>query len=265
MVRRPTDTPDRPGADRPPLLMSSEDYRRVQGIARDLTAGTEGPHEAGLHVLRAAILDRTLAPGARLPQEDLATLMQTGRIPVRRWLRILEIEGLVRSEPHRGYTVTDLGTDDIEQIYHLRIVLESHAVRVALPLLTADDLAEIERIHDELMATSDPALALVLRDRFRARLYAVGNRPRLTDAILRLRQEVARAVIGRPHHHRPGDLTTFLAAVKAGDADAAVADLTAHYELTSALLRRYLRERRSDNAQARRIGPSSAFPEGRTA
>lgn len=252
-------------AERGPMLMSTADYRRIERIVRDAASRSEAPHAAGLEVLRAAILDGTLPPGARLPQEDLATLMQTGRIPVRRWLRILEIEGLVRSEPHRGYTVTELEPDDIEQIYHLRIVLESHAVRAALPRLTADDLAEIEEIHDALLATDVPAEALVLRDRFRIRLYAVANRPRLAAAILRLRQEVARAVIGRPHHHRPSDLTTFLSAVKAGDADAAVADLTAHYELTSALLRRYLRERRGENAHARRIGPSSAFPEGRTA
>lgn len=255
----------RSATDGGPRPISSTDYRRLARIAGEVATRSPGPLEAGLEVLRTAILDGTLPPGARLPQEDLAAVLQTGRITIRRSLRILEIEGLVRSEPHRGYTVTDLEPDDIEQIYHLRIVLESEAIRVALRLLTEGDLADIERIHDALIGTSDAARALVLRDQFRARLYAVANRPRLTSTILRLRQEVARAVVGRPHRHRPGDLTAFLAAVRAGDADAAVADLTAHYQLTSTLLRRNLRERRNVRAYPGPIGPSSAFPEGRTA
>lgn len=252
----------RAGTARAARLISSEDFGRLERIASNVASHSAGSYEAGLETLRAAILDGTLPPGVRLPQEDLATLMQTGRIPVRRSLRVLEFEGLVRSEPHRGYTVTDLEPDDIEQIYHLRIVLESYAVRLAIPVLTEEDLAEIEAIHDSLLLASHPADALVLRDRFRARLYAVTNRPRLTGAILRLRQEVARTVIGRPHHHRPGDLTAFLAAVKAADADAAVRDLTAHYQQTSALLRRYLRERKHQRPNAGRIAPSSAIHDG---
>jgi DNA-binding GntR family transcriptional regulator len=130
-------------------------------------------------------------------------------------------------------------------------------VRLAIPLLTDDDLDELERIHGALLAETDPITGLVLRDRFRARLYAVTNRPRLTGTILRLRQEVARAVIGRRHHHRPGDLTDFLTAVKAGDAEAAVADLTAHYQQTSVLLRRYLREHKGGRPRARWMPSSS--------
>lgn len=252
----------RPGTARVARPISSEDFGRLERIGGNVAGDPAASYEAGLETLRAAILDGTLPPGARLPQEDLATLMQTGRIPVRRSLRVLEFEGLVRSEPHRGYTVTDLEPDDIEQIYHLRILLESHAVRLAIPLLMEEDVAEIDAIHNSLLLASDPAEALVLRDRLRARLYGVTNRPRLTGAIVRLRQEVARAVIGRPHHHRPGDLTVFLAAVKAGDADAAVRDLTAHYRQTSALLRRYLRERKHQRPNAGRIAPSSPGRDG---
>lgn len=252
----------RPGPDRVPRLISPEDLGRLERIVRAVALHSPGPYETGLEALRTAILDGTLAPGSRLPQEDLAAVLQTGRIPVRRSLRVLEFEGLVRSEPNRGYTVTELEPDDIEQIYHLRIVLESHAVRLAIPRLAEDDLDELDRLHDALLVEPDPAEALVLRDRFRARLYAVTNRPRLTSAILRLRQEVARAVIGRPRHHKPGDLTDFLAAVKAGDADGAVADLTAHYQQTSALLRRYLRERTGGRSYADWITPHPSIDDG---
>jgi DNA-binding GntR family transcriptional regulator len=252
----------RAGTDRALKLVSPEDLGRLEGIARSAASRSAGSYETGLETLRTAILDGTLPPGSRLPQEDLAALLQTGRIPVRRSLRVLEFEGLVRSEPNRGYTVTDLEPDDIEQIYHLRIVLESHAVRLAIPRLTGDDLDELDRIQDALLVETDPAEALILRDRFRAYLYAVTNRPRLTGMILRLRQEVARAVIGRPRHHKPGDLAAFLTAVKAGDADAAVADLTAHYLQTAGLLRRYLRERTGGRSYAGWITPHPSVDDG---
>ncbi len=91
-----------------------------------------------------AILSGVLGPGARLRQEELAEVFGTSRIPVREALRALEYEGLVSSEPHRGFTVTALDADDVEEVYALRILLESEAVRLALPLLTDEDLEELE-------------------------------------------------------------------------------------------------------------------------
>jgi DNA-binding GntR family transcriptional regulator len=195
-----------------------------------------------LGTLREAVLDGILPPGTRLRQEDLATVFDTSRIPVREALRVLEYEGLVSSEPHRGFTVTSLDADQIEEIYDLRAVLESHAVRVAIPLLTAEDMADLTRLYDDMEASEDADVRLARREQFYLRLYAVTARPRLVGLIARLRQEVARSlrwkrVQDSPDHHR-----AFFEAVKGGDADTATAELEAHYQKVVALLRRYLRE-----------------------
>ena len=100
--------------------------------------------ELVLASVRKAILSGVLGPGARLRQEELAEVFGTSRIPVREALRALEYEGLVTSEPHRGFTVTALDADDVEEVYDLRILLESEAVRLALPLLTDEDLEDLE-------------------------------------------------------------------------------------------------------------------------
>lgn len=239
--------------------MAAEDLRRLHALATELSVPARSPYEAGLETLRSAILDGTLPAGSRLPQQDLARVLGTGRIPVRRSLRVLEFEGLVRSEPNRGYTVTALEADEIEDIYQLRILLEGHAVRLAVPMLGGPDFEALEAIHEAMVREADPAQVLLLRDAFRARLYSVTNRPRLTGAIVHLRQAVARAMAGRHAHHRPDDLARFFEAIKAGDADAAVADLTTHYRRTSGLLRRYIREdkarRRSTPNQSRAHAP----------
>lgn len=209
----------------------------VQGRTRYETA-----QELVLETLRDAVLDGILTPGMRLRQEDLAAVFDTSRIPVREALRVLQYEGLVDSEPHRGFTVTSLDADQIEEIYDLRIVLESHAVRLALPLLTEADLADLQALYDAMGSTEDSDERLAKREQFYLKLYSVTARPRLVALIVRLRQEVARSLRWKLVQHSPAHHEIFFDAVKGGDADLAAAELASHYRKVAALLRRFLRE-----------------------
>ena len=87
------------------------DLEQIIAAARESSATTQ---DLVLTSLRDAIMAGVLGPGARLRQEDLAERFGTSRIPVREALRALEYEGLVHSEPNRGFTVTELDADDIE-------------------------------------------------------------------------------------------------------------------------------------------------------
>lgn len=203
-----------------------------------------------LETLRQAILDSVLPPGARLRQEDLAAAFRTSRIPVREALRALEYEGLARSEPHRGFTVTSLDGDEIEEIYELRTVLESHAVRLAIPLLTPQDLEELQLHFDRMEHMAPPDQKLAMREKFYLRLYGVTARPRLVGLIARLHQEVARSLRWHLIEHSPSH-EIFFEAVKRGDAEAAVRELTTHYRKVVALQRRFLREAKEQQALER--------------
>lgn len=199
--------------------------------------------EVVLESLRQAILEGVLPPGTRLRQEDLAAIVGSrSRLPVREALRALEYEGLVDSTPNRGFTVTGLDPEDIEEIYDIRITLESHAVRLAIPLLTDEDMDDLTRLYEEMEQSKDPDSQLGAREQFYLRLYSVTTRPRLVGMISRLRQEVARSLRWRLVQHSPEHHRVFFEAVKERDADRAAAELTAHYRKVSALLRRFLRE-----------------------
>jgi DNA-binding GntR family transcriptional regulator len=207
--------------------------------------------------LREAILAGVLSPGSRLRQEELADRFGTSRIPVREALRALEYEGLVTSEPNRGFTVTELDADDVEEVYDLRIVLESHAVRVALPLLTEEDIAELDSLFHTMSNATSPDEQLAARERFYIRLYSVSGRPRLVGLIARLRQEVARSLRWPTLQHAPSHHDAFYAAVKLGDADHAAGLLASHYQRVAVLIRRYLREAeaRERNGTDRKVRP----------
>ncbi|HEV2010506.1 MAG TPA: GntR family transcriptional regulator [Candidatus Limnocylindria bacterium] len=205
--------------------------------ANDLTA-----QDLVLSSLREAILAAALPPGTRLRQEKLAELFGTSRIPVREALRALEYEGLVTSMPRRGFSVTELDADDIEEVYDLRILLESHAVRLAVPLITDEDLQVLEGLYAEMVAASSGDEQLAARERFYSRLYSITGRPRLGALIARLRQEIARSLRWPTLQHAPEHHGRFFEAIRAGDADGAAAQLASHYRRVAILIRRYLRD-----------------------
>jgi DNA-binding GntR family transcriptional regulator len=227
-----------------PIAHATAESRKEQldriiatNAAKDLTA-----QDLVLGSMREAILTAALPPGTRLRQEKLAELFGTSRIPVREALRALEYEGLVSSLPRRGFTVTELDADDIEEVYDLRILLESHAVRLAVPLITDEDLQILEALYAEMVAAASGDDQLAARERFYSRLYSTTGRPRLVAQILRLRQEIARSLRWPTLQHAPEYHDRFFEAIRAGDADGAAAQLASHYRRVAILIRRYLRD-----------------------
>lgn len=220
----------------------SEKLERLRPIIETARREHATAQDFVLQAVRDAILTSVFEPGARLRQEQLADMFGTSRIPVREALRALEYEGLVRSEPHRGFTVTSLDADDVDEVYELRMLLEGEAVRLAIPLLTDEDLTELDALFQAMAGSAEPDAQLAARERFYLRLFAVAGRPRLLSLILRLRQEVARALRWPTIQYSPSHHAEFFEAVKSGDADAAVAHLEAHYRRVALLIRRYLRE-----------------------
>lgn len=82
-------------------------------------------------VLLDAITDGTLAPGARITQEQIAEQLQVSRSPVLQALRLLKKDNLVEDAPGRGLQVTPLSLDWVAKIYEVRSVLDALAARRA--------------------------------------------------------------------------------------------------------------------------------------
>lgn len=223
-------TEDGPGYDRVAL----------SAILRAVAGRAASPDEAILLGLREAIMAGVLRPGTHLRQEGLAEAFGTSRIPIREALRALEYEGLAISEANRGFEVTSVDADDVDEIYDLRILLESHAMRLAIPLLTEEDLGELETRYRAMATATDPDLQLAAREDFYLRLYSVTARPRLVALIMRYRRAVARPLRRKLAAHTPAHHELLWAAIGEGDADLAAAELSRHYRAVSARLRRLL-------------------------
>ncbi len=143
-------------------------------------------------VLREAITTGQLKGNQPLPQDEIASQLRVSHIPVREALRQLESEGLVTYQPNRGATVTALTSEEIREIYDIRAILETAAVRRAAPRLGAESLARAAALLDRAEAATDGAAWGSLDVEFHQLVYDLDTRPRLKELITGLLRRVDR-------------------------------------------------------------------------
>ncbi|APC16634.1 GntR family transcriptional regulator [Pseudomonas frederiksbergensis] len=133
--------------------------------------------------LRSAILDGRLPCGTALRQQDLADLFGVSRMPVREALRQLEAQSLLHVVAHKGAVVAPLVEGDAAETYALRILLESEALRLSIPLLDDKDFAEAARYIDDLEIQTDYAEIGRLNRLFHMTLYRKAPNRRLLKLV----------------------------------------------------------------------------------
>jgi DNA-binding GntR family transcriptional regulator len=137
--------------------------------------------------IRREILSGELPPGASLRQTEVADRFNVSTTPVREALALLQREGLISHEPHRGAVVFRPSIDDLRENYEIRLALEPLATEIAARSITAAELAGLRGLLEEMRAEPEPHRYYTLNREFHARLYEAARRPTLTDMIDRLR------------------------------------------------------------------------------
>ena len=97
--------------------------------------------------LRQQIYSRQLEPGSWIDELRLAAEFGISRTPLREALKVLAAEGLVTMKVRRGAYVTEMSAQDVAQVYHLLGLLESDAASRVAEHATAEDRAELARLH----------------------------------------------------------------------------------------------------------------------
>jgi len=101
--------------------------------------------------LREAIIRGELAPGERVNELKLTRKLALSRSPVREAIRILAAEGLLTIEPHRGAHVRPVSDEDLEEIFDVRLMVESQGLRRE-HRLTPAAIAPLRKAVDEARA-----------------------------------------------------------------------------------------------------------------
>lgn len=101
--------------------------------------------------VREAILDGDYPPGEPLRLSKISAELGVSTIPVREALRRLESERLVDILPNKGARVTPIRIDDVSDIYRVRILLETEAVRLAVGRLLPTQLDPVDAWIDQMV------------------------------------------------------------------------------------------------------------------
>ncbi|MGJ7539092.1 GntR family transcriptional regulator [Brevibacterium luteolum] len=136
--------------------------------------------------LRRRILRRELARGERLRQDAVAEWFNASITPVREALRILEAEGLVASESHRGVRVAGVDLDRLRALFVTRRLTETFAIARATTRISRHDLRRAQRILnslDEASAAGDGDERNLRNEEFHFFFYDRCGLPALRDGI----------------------------------------------------------------------------------
>ena len=137
--------------------------------------------------LREEIVTGQLAAGTRLRQNEVAQRFGVSTTPVREAFGLLQSDGLVQIDPHRGVTVFLPTIQDLIEHYEIRMALEMLAAEKAAVHFQGQDAPPLVALLDEMLTTSNAVRYVELNHQFHLRLYRPGGRSRLVMMIEELR------------------------------------------------------------------------------
>ena len=188
-----------------------------------------------------AISDGSLAPGARVTQEDLAERLAVSRQPVLQALRLLKKDGLLLDAPGRGLLVAPLDAEWIGRVYEVRGALDALAARLAAGRRAVLDPRLVEQ--GRRAARGRNIKAMIEADiAFHNAIYTASGNPLIGQSAL-LHWVHLRRVMGAVLQASPQRATIWdehaaiTAAIAAGDAKRATALAEQHGRQASEHLR----------------------------
>ena len=208
--------------------------------------------ERAIRFLREAILQGDYKPGQALPQKELTAQLDMSPTPLREAFRILEAQGLLERVPYKGAHVAEVSPDESEEISVIRSALEGLATKMAVPNLTADDIADLESLVGEMEdAWHQMSIGRLRRSnyRFHSLIYERAGSRRLTDMIISLWPRFAtdalwmipgRAERSIQQHH------ALLDKIREGDEEKAGALMADHILTAGKSIAKFLRAQQSE-------------------
>ncbi|NJC23607.1 DNA-binding GntR family transcriptional regulator [Arthrobacter pigmenti] len=139
--------------------------------------------------LRRMIIAGEVQPGQPLRQDALADRLGVSRVPLREAFKILEGEGQIVYEPHRGFKVARLSLADLLEVYRIRQLLETEAAYAAVERADESVLQTMKDAASEVEAASAAADILPMTEanrRFHFVLLSASGMPRLERLIQQL-------------------------------------------------------------------------------
>jgi DNA-binding GntR family transcriptional regulator len=185
-----------------------------------------------------AIIDRTLPPGQRITQNELAEKLGVSRQPVSHALHLLHRQGLVAESGRRGFEVTGLDPARIRQLYEVRGAIDALAARLAADRSKVDAAGRLQ-LEKALHAgrgidRKTPLSKLIALDvNFHSAIYRLAGNPAIEEMMApqwpHMRRSMATVLAELDYRESAwSEHETIAAEIFAGNAKAAEEAASAH-------------------------------------
>ena len=184
--------------------------------------------------LRERIIAGEYERGQKLKQVDIAAELGVSVTPVREALKVLEMEGYIVSQPHKGLCVPEVDYDEVQEVFELRLMLERELTMRAVAQITGEGLESLKAAQLEFTRYSEAGDVIAARAanvRFHFRLYELAGRPQTLQFVRVLwakypfnyrQQQTVRL------KHIENEHEAFLRFVEAGDVQKAADAMCSH-------------------------------------
>jgi DNA-binding GntR family transcriptional regulator len=188
-----------------------------------------------------AITDRTLLPGQRITQNELAERLGVSRQPVSHALHLLHRQGLLAESGRRGFEVTQLDPQRIRQLYEVRGALDALAAKMAAVRARTDATGRAQ-LEAELRAgraidkKTSLARLVGLDVDFHGAIYRLAGNPAIEEIIApqwpHMRRSMATVLAELDYRQSAwSEHATIAAHILSGNARAAAASAEAHAQV----------------------------------
>lgn len=189
--------------------------------------------------IKAAIFAQEFAPGSHLTEVMLTQRLGISRTPIREAFRRLGAEGWLEILPDQGVRVSAWSLRDIDEVFEIRVLLESYIASRAATRIQPDDIEKLRFYTQQMESQQNLPLDAMLEQRSAANsafhnllVEAAGNNRlhRILQVMIEIpvvkrtfksytAEESQRSVA---HHYE------IIAALEAGDGDWAAAIMRSH-------------------------------------
>lgn len=186
--------------------------------------------------LRDRVLDGELAPGTALAETEIAADYGVSRPTARSAVTTLVHEGLLHREANKPASVPLLSREDLEDLFLVRIPLETEVVRVLVERGTTPLTAAARALADLSGLGPDASHSTFVEAdlRFHQSLVDAVGSPRLSRLYRNIQGEVHLCMVQTRHTLGCGRIAAehgaVLDAMEAGDAEEAVRRMREHLE-----------------------------------
>lgn len=145
--------------------------------------------------LKNNVLNGEWPPNTRLVEEKLAADMGTSRTPVREAIQKLEKEGLIQKLPRGGFAVGSVTSEEVEEVFGIRGILETYAAYLAASRATEQDIVAMEEIvrqEEDALGKKNAEEIVRLNTLFHDTLYKTARSEKLLKVVNELRDFIHR-------------------------------------------------------------------------